>query len=181
MLCSSKCALPVQPPRIDVSKVRLPETVASLMKKLDSSLRTRSWSGADTSKDWNPFVVDALLINAVSLVQFVAFWKASCRLLAKMIKEEKKRKEGRRKKRSSSGSLCCSNNSRQFVLLQGLKTRTPVLGCQILCVHRTFFQGNYPKLMPRMFGRCCCDFSVFCLHKCSSCLKLCLEGWEPYF
>ena len=41
-------SLPAQPPRIDVSKDRSPESVASLMKKL---CITRSRLGAGTSKD----------------------------------------------------------------------------------------------------------------------------------
>ena len=41
-------AVPAQPTRVNVSKVRLPEPVASLMRKMRG---TRNHCGAGTSKD----------------------------------------------------------------------------------------------------------------------------------
>ena len=58
-------SVPAQPPRMDMSKVRTPESFASLMKE---SRSTRYRCGAGTSQDQNFVVVDVLIFTAVCLV-----------------------------------------------------------------------------------------------------------------
>ena len=58
-------SVPAQPPRMDISNVRTPESFASLMKK---SRSTPYRCGAGTSQDQNFVVVDVLFFTVVCLV-----------------------------------------------------------------------------------------------------------------